>query len=117
MASTYKYFAHSPALLDSLSSYAQNLLLRSTKNPLQSFAKSAILSTLARITRGQLRLESLGVLHEFGSGYTLPAHIGGPSAGLAAKITVVDEGFWVRLLLHADFGFAGEILAAYFSGY
>ncbi|TFK53355.1 cyclopropane-fatty-acyl-phospholipid synthase [Heliocybe sulcata] len=118
MTSAGEYIAHcsnylpgsgssnAQALLNNLSSHVQSLLGRPSLGAIQPFAKSAIISTLSRITRGQLHVESLGVQHDFGSAYTLPEHVAGPSGALTAHIKVLDEAFWVRLLLNTDLGFA-----------
>lgn len=79
-------------------------LLASSKGPVQSLAKSTVLDTLKRVKRGQLEVHTQGEVHKFGEPYIL--YTDGHPRELKATLTVVDESFWMRLFLHADFGFA-----------
>jgi hypothetical protein len=65
-----------------------------------------VLSILAKITRGELTVASLGEVHEFGKPYVLK-NVDGPDKELKARIEVNDDRFWVRLFLHTHLGFAG----------
>ena len=68
-------------------------------------AKTTLLSILKNITKGELTMESLNEEHKFGAPFDLC--VDGHSFPISAKITVKDESFWVRMLLHAEFGLAG----------
>jgi cyclopropane-fatty-acyl-phospholipid synthase len=70
-----------------------------------SAAKTAVLSILKNIHRGELTIESAGGIYTFGEPYLLETD--GRSRNLKAVIRVIDESFWVRIFLHTDFGFAG----------
>ncbi|KAF8148393.1 Mycolic acid cyclopropane synthetase-domain-containing protein [Crassisporium funariophilum] len=106
----YNYAKRGLALssLEHILNGSQELLAKSQWNPLQNFAKSTILGLLGRVTRGELVIESLDKVYEFGKPYTLT--IDGHSWPLSAKITIKEENFWVRMLLHADFGFADAFM-------
>lgn len=82
----------------------QDLIAQAT-GPVQSFAKSTILKLLQRVEKGQIEIHSNGEVLLFGSPYVLETP-SGPSQDLKAKLTVLDESFWTRLFMHADFGFA-----------
>lgn len=69
-------------------------------------AKKTILDLLKRVERGVIVFESEGESYKFGHPYDVT--VDGYSWPLSGKITVKQENFWVRMLLHADFGFAGE---------
>ncbi|KAJ6604983.1 hypothetical protein B0H10DRAFT_631026 [Mycena sp. CBHHK59/15] len=77
-------------------------------NPLQSFAKSTVLSILKNVKLGRLFIESQGETYEFGEPYTL--RTAGPPNDLKATIKVLDESFWTRIFLHTDFGFADSYM-------
>lgn len=72
-----------------------------------SSAKSTVFGLLKNISRGHLIIDSLDETFEFGQPHVLT--IDGVSRELLARIKVHDEGFWVRLFLAADLGFAGKI--------
>ncbi|KAJ7292695.1 hypothetical protein C8J57DRAFT_4619 [Mycena rebaudengoi] len=92
-------------VLNYVANGVQDLLV---STPLQSFAKSSVLSILGRLKLGRLTIESLGESYEFGEPYTLRA--GGPANDLKATIKVLDENFWTRVFLHTDFGFADSFM-------
>ncbi|KII92225.1 hypothetical protein PLICRDRAFT_695646 [Plicaturopsis crispa FD-325 SS-3] len=92
--------------LDGVLTGAQRALAQSTL--FQNFAKVAVLGLLKNISRGQLTIDSLDETFEFGKPHLLA--IDGVSRELVARIKVLDEGFWARLFLYADFGFADAFI-------
>ena len=52
-------------------------------------------------------METLDETLEFGGPFVI--HVDGPAHNLAARIKILDESFWVRVFLHPDFGFAGNV--------
>ncbi|KII84953.1 hypothetical protein PLICRDRAFT_146549 [Plicaturopsis crispa FD-325 SS-3] len=87
---------------------AQQVLVQSKWTLFQSFAKSTVLGLLKNISRGHLIIDSLDETFEFGQPHVLT--IDGVSRELLARIKVLDEGFWVRLFLAADLGFADAFM-------
>lgn len=71
----------------------------------ESQAKTTLLSILKNITKGELTIESLGEEYKLGAPFDFC--VDGHSFPISAKVTVKDESLWVRMLLHADYGFAG----------
>lgn len=63
-------------------------------------AKNTIISHLRKIQRGQLIIHSLGEVWNFGEASS--------ETSLRASIQVLNEGFWLRLFLNSEFGFAGQ---------
>lgn len=83
-----------------LSAYdsSRNYFVNKSWVPLVNLARNSILSLMKRITVGKLRILTEQGVWEFGDLVTKDA----PSA----ELRVVNEAFWVRLLMSGDLGFA-----------
>ncbi|KAF9036372.1 Mycolic acid cyclopropane synthetase-domain-containing protein [Panaeolus papilionaceus] len=90
--------------LESVLNSGQEVISKTPWRPLLNFAKKTILDLLKRVERGVIVFESEGESYKFGHPYDVT--VDGYSWPLSGKITVKQENFWVRMLLHADFGFA-----------
>ncbi|PPR01796.1 hypothetical protein CVT24_001692 [Panaeolus cyanescens] len=101
----YAKRALSLSALESILNNGQELLSKSQWTPLRNFG---IAQHFLSVSRGVLTIESEGETHEFGKPYDIQTD--GYSWPLSAKLTVKEENFWVRMLLHADFGFADAFM-------
>lgn len=83
-----------------LSAYdsSRNYLVTKSWGPLVNLARNSILSLMKRITVGKLRILTEQGVWEFGDLVTRDAP--------CAELRVVNEAFWVRLLMSGDLGFA-----------
>ncbi|BFZ56644.1 hypothetical protein PYCC9005_003691 [Savitreella phatthalungensis] len=83
-----------------LSAYdnSRNFLVGKSWGPLVNVARNSILSLMKRITVGKLRILTEQGVWEFGDMLTKDAP--------QAELRVVNDTFWVRLLIGGDLGFA-----------
>ncbi|ORY81413.1 Mycolic acid cyclopropane synthetase-domain-containing protein [Protomyces lactucae-debilis] len=83
-----------------LSAYdsSRNYLVNKSWGPLVNLARNSILSLMKRITVGKLRILSEQGVWEFGD-------VANKEAPLA-ELQILNETFWVRLLMSGDLGFA-----------
>ncbi|KAM0751461.1 cyclopropane-fatty-acyl-phospholipid synthase [Meredithblackwellia eburnea MCA 4105] len=88
--------------------------------PMVVLAQTAIVALMEKIERGQLRLVSSdGKLYTFGTPaiysekYPNPNKTAGPSPAdeITVELVVVNDAFWVRMLLLSDLGFAEAYMA------
>lgn len=81
--------------------------------PLVKLARTIIISLMEKITRGQLRVYTQDGIYTFGQPSVdvndpLPGDDG--DGTLKAEIRVVNDAFWVRMLILSDLGFAEAVL-------
>lgn len=83
-----------------LSAYdsSRNYLVNKSWSPLVNLARNSILSLMKRITVGKLRILTEQGVWEYGDMVTKDAP--------CAELRIVNEAFWVRLLMSGDLGFA-----------
>ena len=77
---------------------SRNYLVNKSWAPLVNLARNSILSLMGRITVGKLRILTEQGVWEFGDMVTKDAP--------CAELRVINEAFWVRLLMSGDLGFA-----------
>lgn len=92
-----------------LSAYdsSRNYLVNKSWGPLVNLARNSILSLMKRITIGKLRILSEQGVWEFGDLVTKDAPY--------AELRVINEAFWVRLLMSGDLGFAEAYMVGDFA--
>lgn len=80
-----------------------------------SLAKTTIISLMEKLTRGQLRVITADKVYTFGSPAIYSAQYPNPNPHapfnkatdeLRVELTVVNDAFWIRMLLLSDLGFS-----------
>ncbi|KAI5481275.1 hypothetical protein MNV49_004897 [Pseudohyphozyma bogoriensis] len=94
---------------------AKELVVSNSWGPMVVLARTALVGLMEKIERGQLRVVSSdGLLYTFGTPeiyndkYPNPNRTAKASAAdeVRAEIRVVNDAFWIRMLLLADLGFS-----------
>ncbi|RIB17343.1 S-adenosyl-L-methionine-dependent methyltransferase [Gigaspora rosea] len=84
------------ATVDSYIQYAKEIFISRSWEPLLHFAQNTLLSLMSKIDYGYLRVLSPDHIYEFGP----------KDSTLRVNIKIINNSFWVRLLLLGDLGFA-----------
>jgi cyclopropane-fatty-acyl-phospholipid synthase len=91
----------------------RDVLVGQSWGPLVNVARTVIISLMEKISYGQLRVLTPDGIYSFGQpsvDVNDPLPGGDGDGKLTAEIRVVNDAFWVRMLILSDLGFAEAVL-------